>query len=137
MKVTYFLLFLILLTGCVQTSKWSLQEKYLEGHPEVVGDEAQAVRDKTVTFGLDKSAVRTSLGVPKKVFGYINEGKQMEVWVYSEFEWHPYENVLFENGKVKSWNFPKSVKLELEERAAHELLTAKSNLETVDAGKKG
>ena len=123
MRLLYFLLLTIFLTGCTYMHKRSPQEKYLDIHPELVGDEAQAVRDKTVTFGLDKTAVRTSMGVPKKVFGYMNEGKQMEVWVYSEFEWHPYENVLFENGKVKSWNFPKSVKLELEERAAKELLT--------------
>jgi hypothetical protein len=57
----------------------------------------------------------------------MSEGNQMEIWVYSEFEWYPYENVLFENGKVKGWNFPKSVKTELEERAAKELLSSNTD----------
>jgi hypothetical protein len=37
--------------------------------------------------------------------------------------------VLFENGKVISWNFPKSVKRELDEHAAKELLSGKRPVE--------
>lgn len=118
MKPLYFFLFVVFVVGCSST-----QEKYLKTHPEMTGDQTQAILNKSVTYGLDKDAVRASLGVPKKIFGLMNEGKQMELWVYSEFEWHPYENVLFENGKVISWNFPKDVKRELEERAAKELLS--------------
>ena len=125
MRLLSFFLFTFFLAGCA-TVHVSPQEKYLQAHPEITGDEAQAILNKTLTYGLSREAVRVSLGVPKKVFGYMSEGKQMEVWVYSEFEWHPYENVLFENGKVKSWNFPKSVKRELEDRAAQELLSDKS-----------
>ena len=120
MKPLHFVFLVVLIMGCA-----SHQEKYLKYHPEITGDQAQAILGETITFGLDKEAVRVSLGVPKKVFGYMNEGKQMEVWVYSEFEWHPYENALFENGKVVSWNFPKSVTRELKERAAKELLSGK------------
>jgi hypothetical protein len=126
MKSLYFLMFVIFLAGCAHRIIKSPQEKYLEAHPEVTGEEAQAIQNKTLTYELSRDAVRASLGTPKKAFGYMSEGNQMEIWVYSEFEWYPYENVLFENGKVKGWNLPKSVKAELEERAAKELLTNKN-----------
>ena len=125
MKFHHVVFLAFFLAGCA-TVHVTPQEKYLQAHPEITGDEAQAILNKTLTYGLNREAVRVSLGVPKKVFGYVSEGNQIEVWVYSEFEWHPYENVLFENGKVKSWNFPKSVKRELEDRAAKELLSDKS-----------
>lgn len=123
MRPLHFLILVFFLVGCAHKIIMSPQEKYLEAHPEITGEEAQAILNKTLTYGLNRDAVRASLGTPKKAFGYMSEGNQMEIWVYSEFEWYPYENVLFENGKVKGWNFPKSVKAELEERAAKELLS--------------
>ena len=126
MRSLHSLVLAFFLAGCAHTI--SLQEQYLQTHPEITGEEAQAVLNKTITYGLSRESVRASLGAPKKVFGYISEGNQVEVWVYSEFEWYPYENVLFENGKMKSWNFPKTVKTELEARAAKELLSANSDV---------
>ena len=134
MRSLYFTMLAFFLAGCT-TVHVSPQEKYLQAHSEIAGDEAQAVLNKTLTYGLSREAVRVSLGVPKKAFGYMSEGKQMEVWVYSEFEWYPCENVLFENGKVKSWNFPKSVKRELEDRAAKELLSDKSAVQELSKEK--
>jgi len=126
MRSLYLLALLFFIVGCATKITASSQEKYLQAHPEITGDEAQAILNKTLTYGLSREAVRASIGTPKKAFGYMSEGNQMEMWVYSEFEWYPYENILFEDGKVKGWNLPKSVKTELEARAAKELLTNES-----------
>ncbi|MBI4373234.1 MAG: hypothetical protein HY585_05890, partial [Candidatus Omnitrophica bacterium] len=98
-------LLLALMAGCAST-----QEKYVKLHPELSEDESQAILDETLTHGLTKEAVQVSLGKAQKTHGYMKDGKLMELWVYSEFQWHPYESVLFQDGKAVGWNFPKSVK---------------------------
>lgn len=102
----------LVLTGCA-----SVQERYVKKHPELAADQVTAVRSKMVTTGLSKDAVTASLGRPKKTHGYQTDEGNFEVWVYSEFEWKEHENVLFQDGKVVSWNFPKSVKRKLDEEA--------------------
>lgn len=125
MKLSGILLLLVVMAGCAST-----QEKYIKSHPELSQDERQAVLEKTLTHGLTKEAVRTSLGKPQKTHGYTQDGKLMELWVYSEFQWHPYESVLFQEGKVVGWNFPKSVKRELDTISPDQLLSVPLQAET-------
>ena len=113
-----------LIAGCAST-----QEQYLKTHSEISADQAQAIRGKALTHGLTKEQVLVSLGKPQKTHGYRKGDQLMELWIYSSFEWNPYENVLFQEGKVVGWNIPKSVKRELDSVSPEELLTATANEE--------
>ncbi|OGX04879.1 MAG: hypothetical protein A3G87_04475 [Omnitrophica bacterium RIFCSPLOWO2_12_FULL_50_11] len=73
-------------------------------------------------YGWTKEQVVMSVGAPWKTYGYVKDGKQFEHWLYSEFAWHRYESVLFEDGEVVGWNLPDSVRQRLEKEAAVELL---------------
>ena len=106
-----------LLSGCAST-----QARYLKQHPELPSDQAQAVHDKMVASGLSKDAVAASLGRPMKTYGYKTDKGFFELWLYSDFEWRENENVLFQDGKVVSWNFPKSVKRKLDEEAVEKTI---------------
>lgn len=119
-------LLVFLMSGCA-----TAQEKYVARHPDLSTDQVQALLGKTLTHGLSKDAVLVSLGKPEKTHGYKKDGQLMEVWVYSQFEWHPYESVLFQDGKVVGWNFPKSVKRELDAASPQDLLTAPAEAEAV------
>ncbi|MBI3999023.1 MAG: hypothetical protein HY351_00260 [Candidatus Omnitrophica bacterium] len=119
MKAWGLVLLGLFMAGCATT-----QSKYIQLHPELSADQVQAIRQKAITHDLMKEAVQASLGKPQKTHGYRKDGKLMEMWVYSEFEWHPYESVLFQEGRVVGWNFPKSVKRKLDEGSPEQLLTA-------------
>jgi len=90
--------------------------------PYLSEKDAAAVAEGLLRHGLTKTQVSQRLGVPEKTYGYQKNMKDMEVWVYSELEWHEYENVLFEDGAVAAWNVPDSVKDRLDEVAVTELL---------------
>jgi hypothetical protein len=57
----------------------------------------------------------------------------MELWVYSEFEWRPYQNVLFQEGKVAAWNLSSNVKRELDQSAPDELLVVLERAASTDS----
>ena len=109
---------ILILSGCA-----SVQARYIKKHPELTPDQAAAVREKMAVNGLSKDAVAASLGRPKKTYGYKTDKGFFELWVYSELEWQENENVLFQDGKVVSWNFPKSVKRKLDEEAAEKTVS--------------
>lgn len=79
-------------------------------------------RGDSLRYGWTEDEVLTSIGAPWKTYGYVKDGKQFAQWLYSEFAWHRYQNVLFEDGHVVGWNLPDSVQRQLEKEAAVEFL---------------
>lgn len=109
---------ILILSGCA-----SIQARYIKQHPELTPEQATAVRSKMVISGLSKDAVTASLGRPQKTYGYKTDKGFFELWLYSEFEWQENENVLFRDGAVVSWNFPKSIKRKLDEEAVEKTIS--------------
>jgi len=88
------------------------------GDPKI----AQAILQNNVAHGMTREDVRASVGEPEKTHGYVQDGRFIELWIYSEFAWHELEEIIFENGFVIGWNIPDSVQKRLEQVAAVELL---------------
>ncbi|MBI4358939.1 MAG: hypothetical protein HY584_06520 [Candidatus Omnitrophica bacterium] len=108
---------LLLLSGC-----GSVREKYIKTHPDLLPEHAATIRQRAVMHDFTKDSVRASLGAPQKTYGYQRNEKLVEFWVYSDYEWREFENVLFDDGKVVGWNLPKRIKRKLDERSVDELL---------------
>ena len=117
MKNIALILAIILLMGCETAQR----EAYLRHHPELAADETDAIKTMSLKLGLPEETVRIILGDPQKTYGYKKDGKILEYWVYSEYDWNPYTNVLLENGKLISWNMPDSVKQRLDKEMVEEI----------------
>ncbi len=118
MKNWMFLLSVLILTnGCA-----SAGTKYIRSHPGLKPEVVQAISGKTITHGMTKEQVLLSVGAPEKTHGYVKDGRLIELWIYSEFRWLRFEEIMFDNGIVVGWNIPDSIKRTLDKEAPTDLV---------------
>jgi len=116
--VVLFLIVMVALSGCATPI-----ERYLENNTDVPDEVVSAMSYGGLVQGMTKEETLLTIGEPWKTHGYTTEDGLVELWVYSEFSWHEYENVVFREGEIAGWNMPTTVKKELDTNAHEQTLT--------------
>ena len=97
-KFVWLALFGFILLGCQEKTDvpvLTVQEKYVQDHPELSDEMKKTILDEIVTIGMTEAQVKASWGVPTDIEVFSSEYNSYKRWVYKD---RP--KVYWKDGKV-------------------------------------